>query len=494
MWRVRLSAVWIWWWIWSGAAQQDTSALARPLRPADTLTLEELAAVVHDADTLRRTDSLWYESFLIPPLPDTLAAGDSLPPFDREKFKRQIEALNARSPIEIVYHPALESTVRRMLKNKKRLERLFGLAEYYYYPMFEKELDRQNVPLELKHLPVIESALNPLAVSPAGAAGLWQFMYFTGKKYGLEMTSYLDERFSPDRSTRAAVSHLRDLYELFKDWNLVLAAYNSGAGNVTRAIRRSGGYKNYWNLRLYLPRETAGYVPNFLATWFLYEYRDAYGIKPRPPAFRYVLTDTIHIKKHVSFAQIAKVFPVTEEELSFLNPEYKLNIVPYVPSKQYTIRLPYRAAQLFAKYENDFYAAVEKEWQKKEKPLPKFYTLPNYVIYTVKPGDYLGKIARRYRTSVAKIKKWNRLKSSRIRVGQKLKIYTRHYVPATAKTTPSKSSAPPKGKYFYHTIRQGDTLWDISRKYNVSVRDLMRWNKVSPGKLKPGTKLKIYKS
>jgi membrane-bound lytic murein transglycosylase D len=459
--------------------------------PADTLTLEELAQGIRDIDSLQRIDSLWYEAFLLPPV---ISSGDSLivSEFDTEIFKRQIEELNAKSPIEIIYHPALEVTVKRMLANKKRLKRLFGLGEAYYYPMFEEILYKHNIPLEIKHLPVIESALNPLAVSRMGAAGLWQFMYFTGKNYNLEMTSYLDERFSPELSTQAAAEHLQDLYELFKDWNLVLAAYNSGAGNVSRAIRRSGGYKNYWNLRYYLPRETAGYVPQFLAVWFLYEYKDYYGITPEKPAFDFVLTDTVHIKKHVSFEQIAEVFPVTEEELQFLNPAYKLNIVPYVESKNYFLRLPYKVAQVFALYEKDFYAAVEKDWNKKEKPLPKFYTLPDYVIYRVRPGDYLGKIARRYGTTVSKIKKWNRLRSSRIRVGQKLKIYTRKRL---AYNNKSSKHTTKKGNAIYYRVKQGDTLWDISRKYKVSVRDLMRWNGMKKGeKLSPGTKLKIYKS
>ena len=483
--------------IWAGVVYAQ---IPETLPPADTLSLEELAQLVRDTDTLARIDSLWYESFLIPG--DTLAedtaqwTDDStvtVEGFDAAIFKERIKNLNRRSPVEIIYHPALENTVKYYLKNKNRLEKLFGLAEYYYFPMFEEELARENIPLEIKFLPIVESALNPKAVSPAGAAGLWQFMYFTGKKYGLEINSYLDERFSPELSTTAAVQHLKDLYVLFNDWNLVLAAYNSGAGNVTRAIRRSGGYKNYWNLRYYLPRETANYVPQFLALWYLYEYKNEYGITPQPPAFDYILTDTIRVKKAVSFKQIATVFPVGEQELAFLNPAYKLEIIPYVEGKNYTLRLPYEVAQLFAKYEKDFYAAVEKDWNGKEKPLPKFYTLPEYIVYRVKPGDYLGKIARRYGTTVSQIKRWNRLKSSRIRVGQKLKIYTKrpYAYRSTAKMTQQKGG---NGKYFYHTVKKGDTLWDISRKYHVSVRDLMRWNGMKSKTLKPGKKLKIYRS
>ncbi len=472
----------------------------------DTLIKQEIRASrktgiqlnLTDTDSLRKIDSLWVNAYYFPGEDGSmLQVPDSLPferRLDTTVLKLQIKQLNARSPLEIVYHPALVRTVEYYLKKRKKyLEKLFGLAEAYYYPMFEEIFDRYGIPYELKHLAIVESALNPKAQSRMGAVGLWQFMYFTGKKYGLEMTSYLDERMSPVLETDAAARHLNDLYDLFGDWNLALAAYNSGPGNVTKAIRRSGGYKNYWNLRAFLPRETAGYIPQFQAVWLLYEFKDFYGIKPQKPAFEFIKTDTILVQSTVSFKQLTELLPVTEEELEFLNPEYRLNMIPYAEDKQYGVRLPYKAAALFAAHEETIYAYIKEQWEKREKPLPKFYTLPTYVIYRVKPGDYLGKIAIRYHTSVRKIMRWNHMRSTRLRVGQKLKIYTRSPVYASRNRNTARKTKPNRN-ILYHTVKQGDTLWTIARKYKVSVRNLMRWNGLKSHQLKPGKKLKILKT
>ncbi len=494
----------LWWLPLSLAAQEDTTALPE----ADTIIrIEDIS--LHINDSLTRIDSLWYAGFYNDTLDHYIwekdagyYVSDSLPGgvvWNTDTLKAQIERLNATSPIEIVYHPALESTIRFFLtKRRKYLERLFGQAERYYFPLFEQQLAAEDIPLEIKYLPIIESALNPKAESRMGARGLWQFMYFTGKRYGLEITSYLDERFSPERSTRAAVRHLNDLYDLFHDWNLVLAAYNSGPGNVTKAIRQSGGYRNYWNLRPYLPRETAGYIPQFQAVWFLHAYKDYYGIRPARFPYDFVKTDTVQVAQNISFDQLHRIFGIPEKELEFLNPEYKLNVVPYSADKHYSLRLPYYYANLYKAYEPLINDAVRYEWSQREKPLPKFYKLPNYVVYTVRSGDCLGCIARRYRTTVSKIKRWNHLRSTRLRIGQKLKIYTR-YPHAYASSSKGKSSKTGKShktgkKVIYHTVRPGDSLWNLSRKYGVSVRDLQRWNGLKNHKIKPGTKLKIYKS
>ncbi len=477
---------------------------------SDTIIHQDAVQTVYslplkDVDSLKRMDSLWYTGFYFKnngaemwnPESDSSSGPTANISIDTLILKEQIKKLNERTAIEITYHPALVKTLRFFLsKRKASLEKMFGVAETYYYPMFEEKLMKEGVPLEIKHLPIIESALNSKAKSRMGAVGLWQFMYFTGKKYGLEMTSYLDERQSPELSTEAAAKHLKDLYEIFKDWNLALAAYNSGAGNVTRAIRRSGGYKNYWNLRPFLPRETSGYLPNFLAVMILYEYKNYYGIQPKYPGYEFVKTDTIHIKHSISFDQLTELLPVTKEELEFLNPEYKLGVIPYVESQQYTLRLPYSVAGIFAANEDFIYQYVKQQWAQKEKPLPKFYVVPEYVIYRVKPGDYLGKIARKYRTSVRNIKRWNHLRSDRLRVGQRLKIYrkTPVYTSYPKKTKNNKTNHTGNKKWVYHTIQKGDTLWGISRKYSVSVKDLKRWNKLKSTQLKPGKKLKIFKS
>ncbi len=483
------------WFGWTNLlAQQDTLTNRNEVLPE-----AETALYLKDSDSLKKIDSLWVNSFYFPDrdgslfiVPDSLTFEGKI---DTTVLKKQIRQLNAQSPLEIVYHPALVRTIEYYLyKRKKYLSKLFGLAEAYYYPMFEEKFDRYGIPYELKHLAIVESALNPKAQSRMGAVGLWQFMYFTGKKYGLEMTSYLDERMSPELETDAAARHLNDLYDLFHDWNLALAAYNSGPGNVTKAIRRSGGYKNYWNLRPFLPRETAGYIPQFQAVWLLYEFKDYYRIEPEKPAYEFIKTDTVLVQTTVSFEQLSELLPVTEKELEFLNPEYRLNLIPYVEGKKYSVRLPYQAAALFAANEDAIYAYVREQWEKREKPLPKYYTLPTYVIYRVKPGDYLGKIAMRYHTSVRKIMRWNHLRSTRLRIGQKLKIYTRAPVYASSGTEHKIAKSKSKNGVLYHTVKQGDTLWTIARKYKVSVRNLMRWNGLKSHRLKPGEKLKILKT
>jgi len=470
-------------------------------QPSDSVQYlkDPTSYTLKDIDSLQKIDSLWYTAYYNPDWdhdiwdkPDSVQVPVTL---DTTILKKQIADLDAKTQIDIVYHPALVSTIQYFLtKKKKYLEKLFGIAESYYYPMFEEKLMKYQIPLEIKHLAIIESALNPRAQSRMGATGLWQFMYFTGKRYGLDMTSYLDERMSPERSTEAAAKLLDDLYGLFDDWNLVLAAYNSGPGNVTKAIRRSGGYKNYWNLRPFLPRETAGYIPQFQAVWFLYEYRKYYGITPEKPAYSFLKTDTIQVRKTISFDQLHRILHIPVKELEFLNPQYKLDIVPYVPSKKYAIRLPHRYAGIFIANEPEIYAFVEAEWNAKEKPLPKYYKLPTYHYYHVRPGDYLGKIALRYHTSVRKIMQWNHLRSTRLHIGQKLKIYTRTpvFTQVATKTKSSKKTSK-NNKIIYHTIKPGDSLWNIARKYRVSVRNLMRWNGLKSNKLQPGKKLKIYR-
>jgi len=317
----------------------------------------------------------------------------------------------------------------------------------------------------------------------------------------LEINNYVDERFDPLQETEAACKHMQDLYRIFKDWNLVLAAYNSGAGNVTKAIRRSGGYTNYWNIRPYLPRETAGYVPLFQATLFLGEYAKDYGIQTTQPDFHYIATDTIVVKHNITFDQISKLLKISVEELEFLNPQYKLNIIPYVEDQHYTLKLPLELVGVFVNNENLIKELVQKEFNRREKPLPKFYKLNNYIVYRVRPGDYLGRIARKYHTSVRQIKRWNHLRSNRLRIGQRLKIYSRYAV-ATSGARPKKKSSKnkpastqSKGKYITYLVKPGDTLWEISQKYHVSLADILKWNKLKARqKLKPGMKIKIYKS
>jgi membrane-bound lytic murein transglycosylase D len=275
----------------------------------------------------------------------------------------------------------------------------------------------------MKYLAIVESTLNPRARSRVGARGLWQFMYLTGKQYKLRVSSYVDERQDPIKATIAACKYLSDLYTLFGDWDLALAAYNSGPGNVSKAIRRSGGYKNYWNIRPYLPRETAGYVPAFYATMYLFEYAKEHELQAKTPPIYHFATDTIHIKRSLSFDQISEVTGVKIEMLQFLNPSYKLDIIPVVKNRDYPLRLPKNATGRFLSKEKELYTLADTDDAKREKPLPRYFEMDKRVRYRVRNGDYLGKIARKFGVRISDIKKWNRLRGSNLKIGQRLSVY-----------------------------------------------------------------------
>jgi membrane-bound lytic murein transglycosylase D len=371
----------------------------------------------------------------------------------------------------------------------------------YYFPLFEEKLDLYDVPLEVKYLAVIESALQPKARSRVGATGLWQFMIGTGKQYGLEVTSYIDKRQDPILSSEAAAQHLSDLYDIFEDWDLALAAYNSGAGNVNKAIRRAGGKKNYWNIRPFLPRETANYVPIFYATMYLFEYGEAHNIIP-DKQFNLQLyeVDTIQIKRTISFDQIKTTTGVDISLLEFLNPTYKLNIIPYEIGKEYYLTLPKEYVGLFVQNEDLIYAYVEAEAAKKEKPIfndpvTNVEVEQKVITYRVKSGDYLGKIADRNNVSVKNIMKWNHLKSTKVHVGQKLKIYKNGSAPKNENSSDEiASSNSSTKKSITYVVKSGDNLLKIAKKYsNVTVEDIKKWNNLKNDKINVGAKLKIYK-
>ena len=348
-----------------------------------------------------------------------------------EVLKERLRKLNEKTPFNVEYNPILEQVIKSFLKNRRSsLERLMSLSDYYF-PMFEQEMSNQKIPLEMKYLAIIESALNPKARSRAGATGLWQFMYATGKSYGLEVNNYVDERSDPVRSTKAAAKYLNELYKIFGDWDLTLAAYNSGPGNVTKAIRRSNGKTNYWNLRPYLPRETAGYVPAFLATLYIFEYAKEHGFKPQKRANHLFQTDTIRVKQAIPFKDIAEITGMDVQDIQFFNPSYQLDVVPYVEGRNYAVRLPISEIGKFVSNEQAIYNYLNEQKAQREQILPEVAKGEQYAggkstkktIYTVKKGDNLGKIASRHGVSINNLKRWNRMKSNKVRVGPRLSIY-----------------------------------------------------------------------
>ncbi len=412
-----------------------------------------------------------------------------------DTLKARLARMDEKTPFNITYNSSLESVIKSFLTRRRDLMQRMITASQFYFPLFEQELDNQNIPLEIKYLAIVESALNPKARSRVGAKGLWQFMYSTGKMYDLDVSSYVDERHDPIMATKAASKYLSRLYGIFGDWDLALAAYNSGPGNVNKAIRRSGGYENYWNIRPFLPRETAGYLPAFLATMYIFEYAEEHGLQYKKAERAYFETDTVHVKNLITFDQISKLVDIGTEELEMLNPAYKLNIIPKVEGKDYALRLPVSKIGKFVSNEEEIYAFVKKELDSLEKPMPNMVTAQDQIRYRVKSGDYLGKIAERYGVGVSQIKRWNGLRSNNLRIGQRLTIFPRkpYIAKNTAKSTSSKTSGTTvAGGSKIHTVRSGDSLWTISRQYpGISIENLREWNGISGNNLKPGTKLKL---
>ena len=345
---------------------------------------------------------------------------------DKDSIKSRIEHLNSKTPFQIDYTPLLEETIINHLENRQATYLELYSKSDYFFPIFENALQKYNVPLELKYLPVVESALNPRAKSRVGATGLWQFMFNTAKDLDLKVNSYVDERMDPVKSSEAAAKYLSELYARFNDWNLAIAAYNYGPGNIKRAIKASG-YSNFWNLRGYLPKETANYVPSFIATLYLFEFANKHEIKIKNNETMFVQTDSIPIKKMVSFSHISKQINIPEETISFLNPSYIHSIIPSIKNKQYYLTLPLTYTDLFIAKEVEIYAMANLDYNSREKPLPQLYELNSRTVYRVVSGDFLGKIANNYGVRVGDLKKWNKLKDDKLRIGKRLIIFPKKF-------------------------------------------------------------------
>lgn len=419
--------------------------------------------------------------------------------------------------MELSYNPTVKNFIELYTQRKRGLtEMILGLSSYYF-PMFEEQLEKYNLPMELKYLPVIESALNPGARSRANAVGLWQFMYGTGKMYKLEISTFVDERRDPEKATQAAAKFLSDLYQIYKDWHLVIAAYNCGPGNVNKAIRRAGGARDYWSVYYYLPRETRGYVPAFIAAAYVMNHYQEHNLQPRYPDFP-IVTDTIQVHSYLHFKQIAEKINVPEAEILALNPQYRLDIIPAKEDKPYTLRLPIEKITLYLDYEDSIFAHNrEKYFPNNEIRVPKersgYATGSSDVsgrdrlVYTVRSGDNLGAISQKFRVNVTDLRRWNNIHKNLIRVGQKLVVYVPagkgdNYAQASnvslsasassASTASSRVSSD--AEFVYYTVRKGDTLWSIARQFpGVSNQDIMNINNMRSSAIKPGQKLKIQR-
>ena len=397
---------------------------------------------------------------------------DTVPVYSDSTYKARIKMLDAQTPINLTYNKVVRNYIDLYSIKKRNLtSRLLGLA-HYYFPMFEEELDRHGLPLELKYLAVVESALHPQAGSHAGAKGLWQFMYRTGKVYDLNVNSFVDDRFDPRKATVAACEHLRDLYEIYGNWALAMAAYNSGTGNVNRAIRYAGGVKSYWAVWPFLPRETRGYVPAFIAVTYVMNHATAHNIYPIDPGYRFHETDTVKVNDVLSFEQLSEKFGIDMETLEFLNPRYKKGIIPANDGKNYFIRLPYEYATKFLQNEQEVYAYKTEKGIEREKLLKEIEKAKSRRLHIVRRGENLGYIAQKYHISVSRLKAWNNLRSSRIYPGQKLVVYSRGYASSSTGSSVQKSGDG------VHRVRKGETLGEIAKAYGISVSQLKSWNNI----------------
>ena len=490
-----------------------SNSVAQVPIPGDSLTEIEFVLAADDPilaamDELILKDKLAWRNFQA----DTTCLNvfdfpaDFVPTYPDSVIMQRLEVLNEKTPFDLTYNTYVKAYIQLYVERRRELSsKLLGLAEYYY-PLFEQKLDQFNIPLELKHLAVVESALNPEAKSWAGATGLWQFMYNTGKLYDLKVTSYVDERCDPYASTIAACRYFTFLYSIYSDWNLVLAAYNAGPGNVNKAIRRSGGKKDYWEIYPFLSRETRGYVPAFIAVNYLMNYATEHNLYPLTPSFMYAQVDTVHVHRRLSFDQIALATGTEVSQLQFLNPTFRRNVIP-LSGKPQVLYLPVEKVGVFLANQD----SVHKYNTGHPQAVDGFYTEEITEHHTVRNGEVLGSIANRHNVSVQDLKNWNNIRGSLIHPGDKLVIHKTVKIPVTSAKTPvlaqsqkeavSKSEATPKPvektkpaeDYKYYTVQSGDTLWDIAGKYpDVSVTDLKKLNNgVNFRLLKPGQKIKI---
>lgn len=447
------------------------------------------------------------------------------------------------SPIPMDFNPIVKRYIELYtIEKREQVENMLRLSEYYF-PLFEEQLDRYDLPLEFRALPVIESALNPNAVSRVGATGIWQFMYTTGKLYGLEVTSYVDERRDPHASTLAAIHYLQDMHRIFKgDWLLMIASYNCGAGNVRKAIRRSGYKKDFWAVYPYLPRETRGYVPAFIAANYVFAYHQSHNLYPNQSLELPLSVDTIVVDRPMDFEQLSKHLDISLEALQWLNPQFKKGHIP-AGKKHYTLNLPLQKCFEFCEIIDSVFitpyeggASFAEKPERMVKAKTQASTSPvkpakpseaedeNYakLIYTVRSGDDLGHIAEWYQCRASDLRRWNNMYGSALNIGQKLTVYVpkekeatfakinkmtfaqkqatlksgadkqEESVTASSSQTKNKST---DSKYEYYTIKKGDNLWRIALQYDgVSSDDIMRINNIKRVQdIKPGDVIKIQK-
>lgn len=492
--------------LWTGLgliAQNSLPGNSPQTSPVSADTIQDNAIIYPESMTEKLSDLLRNWQLDLSNAEIDCKRGQNVVFHDSVYIKR---LYNLPSEMELSFNSVVKNYIEMYAVRKRdQVSYMLALGDYYF-PMFEQALDRHGLPLELKYLPVIESALNPVAVSRVGATGLWQFMLRTGKGYGLEVNSLVDERRDPYKSTDAAVRYLKDLYAIYGDWNLVIAAYNCGPGNVNKAIARSGGKRDYWEIYYRLPRETRGYVPAFIAANYIMNYYADHNICPAHSSSLTVALDTVQVNERIHLEQIAGVLDISLGELQRLNPQFKKNIIPG-DFKAYALVLPTEKMYAFID-KNDTIINYDKERYFTHRAntdgfldgsVSSVSGNTTNVYYRVKKGDNLSTIARRNGTTVALLKSWNGLSSNRLNIGKQLIVGKKAVAPqaTTEKQLAQAVTDNPDGKTQtvnqYYRVRKGDTLGDIARKNGIQVAQLQSWNGLNSSRIGIGDQLIIGK-
>lgn len=505
------------------------SALSQ--NPAPTATQQASQEVLQDDPIAAALDSLYslnlfekgYAKINYSKTSKFNFSPDSVPSYDESVYATRLAQIDANSPFDLQYNSVVKGYIELYTVRRRELvSRMMALSQFYF-PIFEQQLDRYNLPLELKYLAICESALNPMARSHAGAMGLWQFMYPTGKMYGLKVSSYVDERCDPYKSTEAACQYLKFLYSMFGDWQMVLAAYNGGPGTVNKAIRRSGGKRTYWEIRPFLPKETQGYVPAFIAVNYVMNFTAEHNLYSAIPKKIFQEIDTITIQKQVSLSQIASILAISEDELQYLNPSYRKGVIPFLADERNILTLPADKLGVFVMNEERIYNLNGQT----QEPLTSESILakqPQIIaVHRVKKGEQLSSIAKKYSCTTAELKQWNNIKGNYVAPGKKLNIYSSPNLEASIKSSNSVQSKndEPKNEvenkdkkeiekvsnksdlvakavakqatgYKMYTIQKGDTLYKIAKKQKTTIEEIKRLNNFSTKyMLIPGKKIKV---
>jgi membrane-bound lytic murein transglycosylase D len=444
------------------------------------------------------------------PVPDSLlativeierASYDYIPDATYAEIADRISCM--QKDIDITFNNTVKAFIDYFAVRNRDYTRMVVQRQQVYFPLFEKYLAKHNMPDDLKYLAIVESGLNPRAISRVGAAGLWQFMPGTGRIYRLDRSWYVDERLDPEKATEAACKYLKQLHGMFNDWELALAAYNAGPGNVRKAIRRSGYKKGFWEVYNHLPRETRSYVPQFAAIAYVMNHLEEHNLYLEEHEYQYALqVDTVHIDGFMSLEALEEQLNLCPGEISNLNPELVRNAVPENAGK-YALKIPSQVYQPIVANRDAIFDSTRAQNQELLAQHTKNEVGSTYnrekVTYRVQRGDYLGKIAEKHKVGIADLRHWNRIQGNTIHVGQTLTVYVTPKQKASINNQLAKSSEENSkpvqinGSKVYY-VQPGDTLWEISKKHGgISIDQLKQMNNLTSNNIKPGQKLIISK-